>query len=403
MVKKFAPLLLVIIAIIIFILYQSTKEQKETSDKKGKLTDIYSNLLDKTNPDGKTIIDYPAVDPGNNNLNRPIETSTERIVRITVSVTDNNEPLEGVQICAIIENHKSGNKPQYKLKYGEGSPFETEGGSPISITTDKNGKGFVEISYASDLTQNDTLSIWITSPLSARNYLNLQNNYADLDSLYKNLCYSKKQSLTLSKPEENPTVNFECFDVASATIQVDHQHDNRKSIPASMPIFTRIMISIPEMLYAPLELYSFIDGKGKATLEIPAEQETELIFIRDGYPDKIEKIEPLSPGQNKFIKVYLERGPKNFTGKCVDKEGKPVAGTTIFASQDGLSQVSAYGDDHGGFTLEGLLDKPIKELKIKFNKGKNVITFHRINLDQRHEFILDTEKSLSTGEESIEK
>ncbi|MBI4245454.1 MAG: hypothetical protein HY606_15300 [Planctomycetes bacterium] len=93
---------------------------------------------------------------------------------------------------------------------------------------------------------------------------------------------------------------------------------------------------------------------------VPSEVGLQLHIERKGYEDHDEFIEPLSPGEEKFITINMTKSFQKFSGKLLDWNNTPVQGIDIWMKQGALN-FQATTDGNGNFTFTG-----IKNVKIDY-------------------------------------
>ncbi|MBI4242732.1 MAG: hypothetical protein HY606_01465 [Planctomycetes bacterium] len=424
--KKLLPLVVLavgVISVIILKQYQnnSTQTQKDNTashDKKAEQSDSQQDKSAELNPtalkSGKT--DKQQSVPTDDSTDQQ-KNQISRTVTITGVVTDRSNNPVGTMVRALITKEKSKSNPPESIQM---------------VPTDAEGKFSIQLKYTGSPGEPFTLHVGLNNsfmrpagPREPRESFPRSSKVEphELKSMFPAMvnsgkCYCTIQQFTLTEAEQAITANFQCMLTSTLTIEVqaqDFQPKDATRISSSLPSFmspnSATIIIMPEGLswteafqQNPFEAVAiaFVKIGESSTIEVPADTNMEIICTLQGYGDKTEKVSPLAPEQNKYLKFFLEKATGKLSGICVNEDGAPIAAAKISLNQEGISLVVSASKNDGTFTVESILEKNVNEIRFWHNDYEELV-MNNVNINNPVKAVMKGTKKTSLKGRCVNK
>ncbi|MBI4244549.1 MAG: carboxypeptidase regulatory-like domain-containing protein [Planctomycetes bacterium] len=339
MLKK-VSFLLAILGILIFLFLI-----KKSLDQPEHRIQASNNEETIAQPAAKTTQESAEQNPDNNNN---FETQA-----VSSSVSDTKEELRSIKINGIIKTCDNSilNSPYiyaHVLPTNNVADIATcEPITAILSTSYSNNEFKFDIAYYSKVGRTDSVLIRMYQQLPRRI---IGHNKKDYEPFYTKQCYSYNKLLSITQKNTILDITLECIPTSKLSLIF-----SPKTINPSTTITVQDKThEFPE--------YSFNSINGETTFVVPSGIKLIMTCVFPGYADTQLQIGPFQAGEESNIEISMEKGSLNFSGKCIDESGNPVSNVSIYASQEGMSMIYAITDAAGGFTLIGILEKPIKTI-----------------------------------------
>ncbi|MBI4242731.1 MAG: hypothetical protein HY606_01460 [Planctomycetes bacterium] len=433
--KKVIPLIVMVVVITaVVILKQQMNQPAKNGNEPVK---IDSKTGKSAQTDKKINIHNPITSPNKEIRSNQAadEHSTKpqgeigRTVTINGTVTDKeNNPLRGnvrILLMKELQQNTSSKTESKTISVNEDGKFSDE--------IEYNGfEGERFILYAGTLgpmMPNTSKTTRLSS--TSDNAAEIIKMFTQATSTFKH--FFKIQQFILTEIHETVNVTLQITQTATLTIEANVQEkpaDNPSDIlrigsfskfrsgPISemsmmMQPFSRVTIKIYPEGYSWKEIDhedslfkgtipDFVEIGKSSEIEVPADVKITVVCTYRGHADKTEVVGPLMSGENKFIRLFLEKASGTFSGTCMNEEGQPIAGVLMSLKQDGLSNVRAVSIQDGTFTFNEILNTEILEIRFSHNDYEDLI-LKKINIGVPVSAVLKKMKKVSIKGRCVDK